>query len=219
MMESVETTPLVIKDVRAWCRNKFGPKWFDVEKAIKKERMTNARVALGRPTKHTTTTTTTKKKKAPNPFKPTYMLRMRMFDEDCIEKRTQIDPITCIGSGATYKKIAKREEFTTAGGLYLLDTTHFDDCFDFDDSVAEEGLKLYFGNHPFPGCGSRTNFDIVESGDTEEMVAQKLLKMEDIRELIIHDCVWLCLADATQEALLRDSSATEVYILNDIRLY
>ena len=52
---SPPTTPVVVvsasneitrKDVRAWCRSKFGISWWDVEPELKKERMKEARMVL-----------------------------------------------------------------------------------------------------------------------------------------------------------------------------
>ena len=208
-----------VKDVRNWCRDKFGKNWWDVDKSIKKERMSNARKALADKPPNLPESAVAPKaepeKRAPHPLKPTYLLRMKWCDEseETIEKRTRVDPASCIGSFATYKKIGKREELPTGGGVYLMDTS----CFSFDWEECdqeEEETDYYVGAHPFPGYGGRESFGLVKKGDTAEMVCQKLLTYEDIDELMIHDTVWFQLSDRTQEALLRDSLAKEVYICN-----
>jgi hypothetical protein len=203
------TTTNDVKTVRTWCRSTFGKDWWNVDNTIKKERMSNARKALA---DKLTSSPVLLVKSVPDPFKPTYHLLMTwsFSNEACVEKRTSIDPATCIGSDATYNQIGKCEKLPTCGGVYLMDTSCFG--FDWEDCDVEE--NLYFGNHPFPGYGDRENFNLVESGDTMEMVAQKLLTYKNIDELIIHDVVWKNLSLTMQEALLRDSLAKEVYICN-----
>jgi|TARA_B110000116_G_C16728640_1_gene532642 hypothetical protein len=202
-----------VKDVRNWCREKFGKHWWDVDKTIKKERMSHAHKALA--DKLPSSPVLSKKvKRAPNPLKPTYKLLMRwsFSNEVCVETRTSVDPATCIGSSATYNKIGKCEKLPTCGGVYLMDTSCFG--FDWEDCDVEE--DLYFGNHPFPGYGDRENFNLVKMGDTVEMVAQKIQTYKGVDELMIHDAVWEKLSPTMQEALLRDSLAKELYICNAV---
>ena len=200
------------KDVRSWCRDRFGNTWWDVDKSIKKERMSNARKALADESPNLPETAV-----VPNPLKPTYLLRMRWdhANEDSVEKRTRVDPGTCIGAGATYTTIGKREPMRSAGGVYLMGASCFDNC-GWGDDEEEEETDYYVGGHPFPGDGERDSFGLVNKDDTAEMVGQTLLTYEDINELVIHDTVWFQLSDKLQEALLRDSFATEVYICDAV---
>ena len=207
-----------VKDVRNWCRNKFGTKWWDVDKAIKKERMSNARKALsGKPPNLPESAEAPKpKSKKPNPFKQTYLLKMRWSysNEETVERITPLDPATCIGKEATFKKTGPREEGGAGGALYLLSKSCF--TYDFEDSEVEEEEEdetIYFGEHPLPGYGGRDQIrDFAKEGDTSDVLGQKLVRYELDCPLVIDQVLWAGMKPATQEAILRDSSATLVFL-------
>lgn len=209
------------KEVNAWCRRKFGNDWWNVDKSIKKERQANARKALSNKPANlpesaveTFPNVETEKKNEPNPFKTTYLLRMRIRDDWNIETRTKLDPSTCIGPKATYEPTGKPEKniLLNYGGLYLLDTTDWDFGFDCEEEMDERGIHVYFGHHPFPYDGAEM-LEGVKIGDTEDEIVQKVLNMKLKNDtLVIHNYIWFQLTPATREAVLRDSLAKEVYI-------
>ena len=206
-----------VKDVRNWCRDKFGAKWWDVDKAIKKERMSNARKALsGKPPNLPESAVAPKPKpKQPNPFKQTYLLKMRWSysNEETVERITPLDPATCIGKEATFKKTGPREQGGAGGALYLLSTSCF--TYDYEESEIEdeEDDGIYFGEHPLPGYGSSDRIPgLVEKGDTTDMLGQKLVRYNMCDALVIDQVLWAGMKPATQEAILRDSSATLVFL-------
>lgn len=202
-----------VKDVRNWCRDKFGAKWWDVDKAIKKERMSNARKALsGKPPNLPESAVAPKQ---PNPFKKTYLLKMRWSysNEETVERITPLDPATCIGKEATFKKTGPREEGGAGAALYLLSKS----CFTYDNEDSEdediEDDGIYFGEHPLPGHGSSDRIPgLVELGDTSDMLGQKLVRYKMTDALVIDQVFWAGMKPATQEAILRNSSATLVFL-------
>lgn len=209
------------KEVNAWCRQKFGNDWWNVDKSIKKERQANARKVLSDKLPNlpesavgTSPNVETKKNNKPNPFKTTYLLRMRIQEDWNNETRTRLDPSTCIGPKATYEPIGKREKniLLNYGGLYLFDTTDWDFEYDWEEEMDERGIHVYFGHHPFPNDGAEM-FEGVKIGDTEDEILQKVLNMKLKNDtLVVHNYIWFQLTPATREAILRDSLAKEVYI-------
>ena len=208
-----------VKDVRNWCRDKFGAKWWDVDKAIKKERMSNARKALSnKPPNLPESAVAPEPKpepKQPNPFKRTYLHKMRWSysNEQTVERITLLDPATCIGKEATFKKTGPRVEGGAGGALYLLRKSCF--TYDFEDSEVEEeeDENIYFGEHPLPGYGGSDQIrDFAKEGDTSDVLGQKLLRYKLDCPLVIDQGLWAGMNPATQEAILRDSSATLVFL-------
>ena len=206
-----------VKDVRNWCRDKFGSKWWDVDKAIKKERMSNARKALSNkpPNLPESAVAPNPEPKQPNPLKRTYLLKMRWSysNEQTVERVTPLDPATCIGKEATFKKTGPREQGSAGGAVYLLSTSCF--TFDYEESEVEdeEDDGIYFGEHPLPGYGGSDRIPgFVEKGDTSDMLGQKLVRYNLYGPLVIDQGIWAGMKPATQEAILRDSSATLVFL-------
>ena len=154
----------------------------------------------------------------PNPLKPTYLLKMRWSysNEETVERITPLDPATCIDpreKSEPYRKIGPREEGGAGGALYLLSTS----CFTYDNEDSEdediEDDGIYFGEHPLPGHGSRDRIPgLVELGDTSDMLGQKLVRYKMTDALVIDQVFWAGMKPATQEAILRDSSATLVFL-------
>ena len=193
------------KDVRNWCRDKFGKDWWNVDKAIKRERKANARKVLSDKPPQS----------SPNPFKRTYLLKMRWSysNEETVERITPLDPATCIGKGATFKKTGPREEGGAGGALYLLSKSCFH--YDYEDSEVEEeeDETIYFGEHPLPGYGGSDQIrDFAKEGDTSDVLGQKLVRYELDCPLVIDQGLWVGMTPATQEAILRDSSAWSVFL-------
>jgi len=211
--------PPAVKDVRNWCRDKFGSKWWDVDKSIKKERMSNARRVLsGKPPNLPESAVAPKPEpepKQPNPFKRTYLLKMRWSysNEQTVERITPLNPATCIGKGATFKTTGPRVEGGAGGALYLLSKSCFQ--YDYEDSEVEEeeDENIYFGEHPLPGYGGSDQIrDFAKEGDTSDVLGQKLVHYELDCPLVIDQGLWAGMNPATQEAILRDSSAKFVFI-------
>ena len=193
------------RDVRNWCRDRFGKDWWNVDKAIKRERKANARRALANNSPQS----------PPNPFKRTYLLKMRWSysNEETVERITPLDPATCIGKKAAFKKTGPREEGGAGGALYLLSKSCFH--YDYEDSEVEEeeDETIYFGEHPFPGYGGSDQIrDFAKEGDTSDVLGQKLLRYKLDCPLVIGQGLWAGMNPATQEAILRDSSAWFVFI-------
>tara|TARA_Y100000768_G_scaffold241473_1_gene182997 strand:+ start:836 stop:1522 length:687 start_codon:yes stop_codon:yes gene_type:complete len=182
-------------DVSNWC----------VDKAIKRERKANARKVLSDKPPQS----------SPNPFKRTYLLKMRWSysNEQTVERITPLNPATCIGKGATFKKTGPRVEGGAGGALYLLSKSCF--TYDYEDSEVEEeeDENIYFGEHPLPGYGGSDQIrDFAKEGDTSDVLGQKLVHYELDCPLVIDQGLWAGMTPATQEAILRDSSAKIVFI-------
>ena len=232
-MARTAATSLEARDVRTWCRTRFGKDWWNVDKAIKKERMANARRALA-DAKSANSPNSPKLpeydaqlmaaalalelkpvQSSPNPLKPTYLLKMRWSysNEETVERVTPLDPATCIGKEATFKKTGPREQGSAGGAVYLLRTSCF--TFDYEESEVEdeEDDGIYFGEHPLPGYGGSDRIPgFVEKGDTSDMLGQKLVRYNLYGPLVIDQGIWAGMKPATQEAILRDSSATLVFL-------
>jgi hypothetical protein len=231
-MARTAATSLEARDVRTWCRTRFGKEWWNVDKAIKKERMANARRALTEPNSPNSPNLPESPNSpesaaamaaalalelgpvqpSPNPLKRTYLLKMRWSysNEQTVERVTPVDPATCIGKEATFKKIGPRERGGAGGAVYLLSTSCF--TFDYEESEVEdeEDHGIYFGEHPLPGVDRFPGF--VKKGDTADMLGQKLARFNLCGPLVIDEVFWAAMKPATQEAILRDSSATRVFL-------
>ena len=193
------------KEVRNWCRENFGKDWWNVDKGIKRERKANARKVLSDKPPQS----------SPNPFKRTYLLKMRWSysNEETVERITPLDPATCIGKGATFKKTGPREEGGAGGALYLLSKSCFNNDFEDSEVEEEEDENIYFGEHPLPGYGGSDRIrDLAKEGDTSDVLGQKLLRYKLDCPLVIDQVLWAGMQPATQEAILRDSSATLVFL-------
>ena len=207
------------KAARAWCRAKYGPDWW-ADKTIKKQRLEKARVALGAPVKPA------RKSQKLKPLKPTYLLRMRVREEWCSEKRTRVDPASVIQG--PQKKIGKREECDMPyWGVYLVDPTDWQWEYN-EDLELDLPNHVYCGSHPFASDGP-IDYVAYDEHNTYEMFVQQIMQgwdkytevggfhdgfMANIQNetLVIHDVVWWNLSQTTRETLLRDSCAKEVYI-------
>lgn len=224
-MARTAATSLEARDVRNWCRSRFGKEWWNVDKAIKKERMANARRALANLPPNLPESAVAAaapapepESRLPNPFKPTYLLKMRWSysNEQTVERITPIDPAMCIDpreKSEPYRKIGPREEGGAGGALYLLSKSCFNN--DYEDSEVEEGEdeNIYFGEHPFPGYGGSDQIrDFAKEGDTSDVLGQKLVRYKLDCPLVIDQGLWAGMTPATQEAILRDSSAISVYL-------
>lgn len=207
------------KAARAWCRDKYGADWW-ADKTIKKQRLENARVALGGPVKPARKSQTLK------PLKRTYLLRMRVREEGCSEKRTRVDPASVLQGPV--KKIGKCEECDLPyWGVYLIDPTDWQ--WDYNEDLELDlPNHAYCGSHPFASDGP-IDYVPYDEHNTHEMFVQQIMKGWDKytegsgfhagftaqiqnETLVIHDEVWYGLSPATRETLLRDSTAKEVYI-------
>jgi len=223
-MARTAATSLEARDVRNWCRSRFGKEWWNVDKAIKKERMANARRALANLPPNLPESAVAPaaaapapepESRPPNPLKRTYLLKMRWSysNEETVERITPLDPATCIGKEATFKKTGPREQGGAGGALYLLRKSCF--AYDYEDSEVEEeeDENIYFGEHPFPGYGGSDQIrDFAKEGDTSDVLGQKLVHYDLDCPLVIDQGLWAGMTPATQEAILRDSSAWSVYL-------
>lgn len=222
-MARTAATSLEARDVRNWCRSRFGKEWWNVDKAIKKERMANARRALANlppnlPESAVAMAAAPAPEPAsrpPNPLKRTYLLKMRWSysNEETVERITPLDPATCIGREATFKKTGPREQGGAGGALYLLSKSCFNNDYEDSEVEEEEHDGIYFGEHPLPGYGGSDQIrDFAKEGDTSDMLGQKLVGYKLDCPLVIDQVLWAGMKPATQEAILRDSSAWFVFL-------
>ena len=211
------------RDVRNWCRDRFGKDWWNVDKAIKRERKANARRALANKSPNLSESAMAAApaseqelpQSSPNPFKRTYLLKMRWSysNEETVERITPLDPATCIGKGAAFKKTGPREEGGAGGAVYLLSKSCFNNDFEDSEVEEEEDEDIYFGEHPLPGYGGSDRIrDFAKEGDTSDVLGQKLLRYKLDCPLVIDQVLWAGMQPATQEAVLRDSSAWFVFL-------
>ena len=222
------------KNLRNWCRERFGKNWWDVDKAIKKERMSNARVALGgAPTKPKSKP----KPKQQNPLKKVYRLYINDEEEGRTSRMWEVDAAACIGTEVEYKKRSKKEDAHGPGfwSVYLFSRSQFsEDELELEEELEEdEGSHIWLGSHPIPGYGDKVHYGHVKKGDTFNDVANTLLTMEngfgayteeggfmdgcvhtiDNKHLVIEKSIWENdLKPEIRERLLRDSFAETIYI-------
>ena len=220
-MARTAATSLEARDVRNWCRSRFGKEWWNVDKAIKKERMANARRALANLPPNLPESAVAPapapepESRLPNPFKPTYLLKMRWSysNEETVERITPLDPATCIGKEAIYKKTGPREQGGAGGALYLLSKSCFNNDYEDSEVEEEEDETIYFGEHPLPGYGGSDQIrDFAKEGDTSDVLGQKLVRYKLDCPLVVDQVLWAGMTPATQEAILRDSSAWSVFL-------
>tara|TARA_Y100000768_G_C23975449_1_gene682809 strand:+ start:757 stop:1398 length:642 start_codon:yes stop_codon:yes gene_type:complete len=163
------------------------------------------------------------KKKKPNPFKSTYSLRLRVRENGGPSlRRMAVDPATCIDTGSPWPPEAKREKCDIPyWAVWVVEATDYP--FEFnEDLTTGKPNGLYVGNAPFLMDAGMTEYTDIAEDETYESLAVLLMNgfefadadEPDIRNdvLVIDERVWWQLAPNTQESLLRDSVAKEVYI-------
>ena len=162
------------------------------------------------------------KKKKSNPFKSTYSLRLRIREDRPFLERMAVDPATCIDTGSPWPPEATREECDIPyWAVWVVEATDYP--FEFnEDLTTGKPNGLYVGNAPFLMDAGMTEYTDIAEDETYESLAEQLMNgyvfadadQPNIRNdvLVIDERVWWQLAPNTQERLLRDSVAKEVYI-------
>ena len=213
--------PITTKDLRTWCRNKYGLEWWKSDD--KPARLAEARVALGG---------VSAPRAAQNPLKPVY--HWYEGDPDSygvhLEDRFyKLKASACIkGEFLQASKNLKNHKRPPYWGIHWRGP-----CNDHPDG-DRHGLPwvgtdfcewAYDGEHHYGPT-------FADYGDSAEEVAEKLLALKDglgtyscydpyagyiefpIRDDVMSICrdVWLELSPATRERLLRDSFAETIYI-------
>ena len=232
--------PSAVKDVRNWCRDKFGKKWWDVDPVIKKERMSNARKVLsGKPPNLPESAVAPEPEPKPkqlNPLKKVYRLYINDEEEGRTSKMWEVDAAACMGPEVEFKKLSKKEEAHGPGfwSVYLFGRSQYsEEELEEEEEDEDEGSQIWLGSHPIPGYGDKVHYGHVKKTDDYTDVANTLLSMEhgfgtyteeggfmhgcvhpiDNDHLVIEKSIWTHgLKPEMRERLLRDSFAKTVYI-------
>lgn len=209
--------PVTTKDLRTWCRTKYGAEWWNTDD--KASRLAEARAALGAP----------ERAAKPNPLKTVY--HWYKGDPDCYaphdeDRFYKLKASACIkGDFVQASKNLKNHQRPHYWAFHWHGPCHNDPDFHDRHFVGSGFCEADDGPYHYGPS-------VADHGDDAEAVAQKLLALKNgfstftwnhayegdietpIRsdQLVITRTVWMKLLPRTRERLLRDSFAETIYI-------
>lgn len=223
------------KELRDWCRIKYGAQWYDCDPAIKKQRLSEAKKELGKPYAKKPSTNVgsgvkTLVSKPLAPMKPVWFMRQYHEDDGREDKYYGIPSEVAVSLGIqdyiSKAKIKGREQPT--GGT----TTFWNVWITLDD----EENTITAGGDPNPGYGDRHCY--VDFGDwsADDVLLSMCTggyydkgfptQLEEggwhdgtewtvyNNKVIVGAEVWRLASEETRAKFLRECFATTVYILS-----
>jgi hypothetical protein len=198
------------KNVREYCRNKYGKDWWNVPPAIKKKRKAEANKALGA---------------AGNaPFKRVHRISLQPYGDDgVVHYAAMVKPESCLdgGDGPKYAPLEKKHKKVDIGFWAV----HFDFT---DPNFSDE---IWVGSDLNPTYGDCARYWDASADDTPDTVALRLIESGGIgtytepdgfdkgsthevdnSKLVVSQLLWEQISAPVRERFLREVFAEDVYI-------